>query len=286
MSSFWEEVADKRVEIVFALLFGIGGFFAGQSLQQFENKTLVQAKDSIDTKLKEFEAKVNSNLKSINSDVKAEIEKNNKFQQSLVEQQINNANRNAEAAVVLKQGEKLVEHAELILKSVKSSAEEFKNIIDNKGGISNAEIAKLVQTDLLSKIKELEERLKSTANSQYLDNAVLVVRKKHLDTPTGCPIGWESWSEADGLFLRGVDNSGVVDPDGLRELGSIQLDSVIAHTHPIQKRTKANLTGQDWRNAGYLMNDDNLNEQSETLTNGDSTETRPKNIAVLFCVKA
>lgn len=285
MSTFWQEVEEKRVEIVFALLFGIGGFFAGQSLQQFENKTLVQAKDSIDTKLKEFEVKVNKSLESINSEVKTEIEKNNKFQQSLVEQQINNANRNAQAAIVLRQGEKLVTEAEQILESVKDSANKFKQIIDTNGGISNVEIAKLVQSDFLSKVDELESRLESAISPEYLDNAVLILTKKSPETQSGCPIGWKRWSDADGLFLRGIDPSKSVDPDGLRSLGNVQLDTVIAHTHPFQRRTKAALTGQDWRNTGFLMNDEEHDEQFETMANGDSTETRPKNIAVLYCVK-
>jgi len=41
-----------------------------------------------------------------------------------------------------------------------------------------------------------------------------------------CPSGWAEYTPARGRFLRGIDPTGTLDPDGVRTAGSTQLDQM------------------------------------------------------------
>lgn len=94
-----------------------------------------------------------------------------------------------------------------------------------------------------------------------------------------------------GQFIRGLDNGASVDPG--RTIGSAQMDSFKTHQHivPRDNRTPAALdtTGAGSESGGTP---DNTGTSSggydfKTLVSSDGggTETRPKNVALQFCIK-
>lgn len=95
-----------------------------------------------------------------------------------------------------------------------------------------------------------------------------------------CPDGWVPYENAYGRFLRGIDPNGTIDSDKKREIGSHQGDSFKAHTHTVG--TSSNKNG--YRNGGTQ---DGWHGGVSTTVSGEAGggETRPKNVAVLFCIK-
>jgi hypothetical protein len=86
-----------------------------------------------------------------------------------------------------------------------------------------------------------------------------------------------------GQFLRGLDTSGTVDPNGAgRSLLSAQPDTFASHNHSYASFSWSNGTGP-----GYSGGTDGFpnNVSFDTGDTGDA-ETRPKNIAVNFFIYA
>jgi len=111
----------------------------------------------------------------------------------------------------------------------------------------------------------LENRLQT---SLKLDSAVIPFASE------ACPPGWKNYKDAYGRFIRAIDKSGKnVDPDGYRKPGMKQEDGFKAHPHykdgrnvnSVSRNWKANSRG-GWKDTGI-------------------EETRPKNVAFLFCIK-
>ncbi len=100
-----------------------------------------------------------------------------------------------------------------------------------------------------------------------------------------CPEGWGKYEKAYGRFIRGIDPTGstAIDPDGERDPGSLQPDKIIAHRHPFPQDLRAQRNEQT--SLGYQRG--HLGPPvGHTLDNEDgATETRPKNVALLFCEK-
>ncbi|MCA1923236.1 hypothetical protein [Buttiauxella noackiae] len=103
-----------------------------------------------------------------------------------------------------------------------------------------------------------------------------------------CPSGWVPVPNAQGRFLRGIDSSGstTTDPDGKRVPGSVQEDMIAKHTHTYQsgfhEGQSNNGTGADPNKKNpQLVNTDEGKSKFGEL----GSETRPKNMAVLFCTK-
>jgi hypothetical protein len=110
---------------------------------------------------------------------------------------------------------------------------------------------------------------------------------------TTCPSGWSEYTQARGRFLRGIDNGAGVDPAGTRAPGSIQ--------------------AEDWRGfwmhntvqngTGYSHNNVDMGKSTSSYVGNvfvgawsapsagmgvrwnANDETRPTNVAVLFCRK-
>lgn len=95
-----------------------------------------------------------------------------------------------------------------------------------------------------------------------------------------CPSeGWKEYKAAYGRFVRGIDRSGSnVDPDGERNPGSLQEDEFKAHNHSEQRFKIGTHCGLDGCNGGPT------NETVQTGSTGGQ-ETRPRNVALLYCVK-
>ena len=105
-----------------------------------------------------------------------------------------------------------------------------------------------------------------------------------------CPSpGWTEYKGAYGRFIRGIDRSGMaIDPDHeSRKIGSAQPDAIQYHSHTTEIRE----FGHD-RNDGGLPNKSEDNDGREVTKESVpgpkghfSSETRPKNVALLYCLK-
>lgn len=98
-----------------------------------------------------------------------------------------------------------------------------------------------------------------------------------------CPeeLGWYEYTQAQGMFIRGHD------PEGARKLGTAQQDSIRTHRHGFQGRGAAGTTTADNGNDRKgLWHDGDFGQKvvRETSAVGGG-ETRPANIALLYCVK-
>ena len=86
-----------------------------------------------------------------------------------------------------------------------------------------------------------------------------------------------------GEFLRGWDDSRGIDSG--RTFGSSQADDFESHTH--QTSTYHSIVGWSGNSPGHVMSND-LNYSSNGAQTSGSTggsETRPRNIALLACIK-
>lgn len=104
---------------------------------------------------------------------------------------------------------------------------------------------------------------------------------------TSCPSGWSEYTAARGRFLRGIDNGAGNDPAGTRAPGNTQADAFKSHDHPFTD-------GADWRLTGGSGSQYGLSNggawtgssnRAGVVGAAGDTETRPKNVAVLFCTK-
>lgn len=106
----------------------------------------------------------------------------------------------------------------------------------------------------------------------------------------GCPEGWGEYKPAYGRFIRGIDKSGKnIDPQGEREPGSTQDESFKGHSHgysdiywseawgSVSGGLHGNKGDQDTDNKGYAMN--------RTTSGAGGEETRPDNVALLYCIR-
>lgn len=146
------------------------------------------------------------------------------------------------------------------------------------------------EEDQSSKISELHKRIKRLEENELPQNAILAVSSNEK-----CPERWKPYDKAYGRFLRGIDLSGSkVDADGKREAGTLQGDAFQGHKH----RSDGN----------WFMTDDNAPPNGRVTPGGAvgsrhfgyvgliasdpafgearvASETRPKNVAVLYCAR-
>jgi hypothetical protein len=103
-----------------------------------------------------------------------------------------------------------------------------------------------------------------------------------------CPQGWVEYKEAYGLFIRGIDKSGNnIDPSGLRKVGDpMQPDVVGPHTHTARMKLGAEPLDGGARSGeaagGHGATAPHWTSDYLIMSNGGA-ETRPKNIALLYC---
>lgn len=102
-----------------------------------------------------------------------------------------------------------------------------------------------------------------------------------------CPEGWSTYAPAQGRFIRGLDPSGTVDPDGAtRTVGSIQDDDFAAHTHE-SNYWSSETTGTTGRSnvVGNGGTAQGANRGTWISQSKGGDETRPDNVALLYCRK-
>jgi len=102
-----------------------------------------------------------------------------------------------------------------------------------------------------------------------------------------CPAGWEEYRPAYGRFIRGLDPLGETDPMRNRTPGSVQDDAVERHSHPRPRGVHGSRKGAGDSGSfqqGQFFDYSHVDTPSTGLNEGD-IETRPKNVALLFCIK-
>lgn len=116
-------------------------------------------------------------------------------------------------------------------------------------------------------------------NGALISRTVYSVLFATIGTTFGAGDGSTTFAIPDlrGMFIRGLDNGRGIDVS--RVLGSYQVDDFKSHTH----LTNANSTSGDAQGNLPLMRSSNAKTNATTATGG--TETRPKNIAMKFCIK-
>ena len=110
-----------------------------------------------------------------------------------------------------------------------------------------------------------------------------------------CPKDWKPWDKTGGRFLRGIDYLGEgVDPEAKRSPGSHQNESVSTHDHyfpNVYQGADGSRLGTDY---GAMPHHPTTGGQPKRQTaqrdwkienESLGVETRPDNVAVLFCVK-
>jgi hypothetical protein len=104
-----------------------------------------------------------------------------------------------------------------------------------------------------------------------------------------CPPPWVLYQPAQGRFIRGLDPTGTVDPDGaLRSVGSVQSDGIANHTHTMGVSGGDSTTmvpgGATQRLPNFVPDPFGGGPKKITDANsGGISETRPKNVALLYC---
>ena len=106
---------------------------------------------------------------------------------------------------------------------------------------------------------------------------------------TECPAGggWKPYQPAYGRFIRGIDaSSDSIDPSGKRTPGSLQGDSNRSHTHKSLHKVMVHTqnggpSGEDLDPGGWAGH-----MQIDIAADADGgPESRPKNVALLYCIK-
>ncbi len=182
---------------------------------------------------------------------------------------------------------------------------------------ANAENAVIDSQKLVVKLASIEERANTILNnlnsaeksatrkSITLDKETLasiqsgvVEDIEKIQMPSGavlafnstfCPQGWKDYAPAYGKFIRGIDKSGRIDPEGIRLPGSSQEDEFKSHTHKANMEIGAEPTSggaQAAEAAGAHGRIGSMYTSSGLLQTTGGLETRPKNIALLYCEKA
>ena len=169
-------------------------------------------------------------------------------------------------------------------------------------------IKSTVENDL-SQVKVEIERAIRAANSSEFESVAHILSQEFVGAVIpfnceSCPSGWKEYEPAYGRFIRGIDR-GVIkqDSDGERSAGSVQSDSTRLPNNPFSGTTAK--SGQHTHqhqaprpydsgagNHARAKPDSQANtspsgEHVHTIVvnSGGDSETRPKNIALLYCQK-
>lgn len=108
-----------------------------------------------------------------------------------------------------------------------------------------------------------------------------------------CPDGWDDYELAWGRFIRGIDKGSTnLDPEGRRTLGSTQDEAFVAHNHT-RPRAVIDMGGLSRIESGggvpsgnhYGYGHAKYVEIPPTGNTG-GRETRPDNVALLYCIRS
>lgn len=108
-----------------------------------------------------------------------------------------------------------------------------------------------------------------------------------------CPTGWSEYLPAQWRFIRWIDKTWTnIDPNWQRSIWDIKEDTFKNHTHNRQDDNESEFTYQDdlsstiSKAASQWEVSDRWKWENKTWNSPDwSSETSPKNVALLYCVK-
>lgn len=100
---------------------------------------------------------------------------------------------------------------------------------------------------------------------------------------TSCPDGWTVYTLAYGRFIRGIDKDGTTDPDGERSPGHLQEDVIKSHTHLLPNVQTFPSGANSGPHSPWVAS--SSSKSSGDINEGPAIETRPKNVALLYCRK-
>jgi hypothetical protein len=127
--------------------------------------------------------------------------------------------------------------------------------------------------------KKLTEAMDALANTTALLKGGVIAFES-----TTCPVGWLPYAPAYGKFIRGIDVSDArIDPDGKRAPGSSQGESFAKHSHTMTLPGRSGNNAFVNRPAGWGNDNDVRAAQSAPTDEVGGAETRPKNVALLYC---
>lgn len=138
----------------------------------------------------------------------------------------------------------------------------------------------------INTLKSLETKYnrlieENTLLRNSLKNSVVAFARK------SCPNGWDEYKLAYGRFIRGIDKRTheLDDPDGTRKIGDLQGDRFASHDH---KQRYQNIKGNYNSNGKHMLTSvrDGSTTGQTTTSEGYKYETRPKNVALLYCIKS
>lgn len=111
-----------------------------------------------------------------------------------------------------------------------------------------------------------------------------------------CPAGWAPYEQAQGRFIRGLDPTGK--QDAKREVGSRQADALQGHAHATEAKNgsigiwdsvqgsgplhRAAITNYTSRRVFLIQGPISLDGFGSVRV---ANETRPKNVALLYCIR-
>ena len=105
-----------------------------------------------------------------------------------------------------------------------------------------------------------------------------------------CPYPWKDYIPAYGRFVRGIDPNGKTDPDGTRYPGDQRDDGLKAHSHQVGE-LKADVGGMvpgkgPWPHIANFVKDGYGEPPAHSAKDneGGLTETRPKSVALRYCL--
>lgn len=148
-------------------------------------------------------------------------------------------------------------------------------------GITSAEACETIQ-ECAQEAVEAAMTANSRIDLMLPTGAVVAFALEQCPTPF-----WEEYQPAYGRFVRGVDRSNnPIDPDGDRAVGSFQDHALQAHTHT---HTRIDLPCNDCGLPNKSEDNDGRFMSASTSepigANVNDQETRPSNVALLYCIR-
>jgi len=244
------------VGILFTVAAGLFTFLLGQSFDETENLVIQKIDDKV------FEYRIAKDLKEkVNQHVAIAVANNVESEETSAQLEKLLSDKTTSVAKNME---------EEIQKTVSSAvaSELDKNILA---------VMETVQTELNNKDANFDELI-----NKYIFPVGAVMAFES----TVCPLGWEEYSPAYGRVIRGIDKSGKsIDSDGERSPGNLQGDTFAAHHHTIKLEGASGNNAFINRSPAWSYDDWHGSENSADTSQDGSSETRSKNVALLYCKK-
>ena len=225
------------------------------------------------------EAKVKEGILAAKEQVMEEINKSREKEHSIITEIVRDITMaKGKALSAVERAESAVEDLNALKEQVANIEEDAKSTFTQIDGIRN-KLSKAANVDI-DALAAIVEPL--VIGNLSLQNSILAFNQE------SCPEGWKIYEPAQGRFLRGIDRKGSSDIKD-RAPGSLQGDTLQNHLHEIEPVKSAahqpsTPAPHGYGSGGYGHNIAATRGVLSTSASV-SNETRPKNVAVCFCIK-